>query len=147
MYPIIQHQLVSARIADLHRQAERGRMAQAARSVRQRPQAARWRAIAVLARRPSARRLARRLSLRLPIPRLERTSVMFQPVRGIARSLLVPAAFAAVALTGQQAVSAAALPTVHFSPPTLHYYAAPETHRAAQPSGAVTAGAPAESHR
>ena len=50
MYPIIQHQLVSARIADLHRQAERGRMAQAARSVRQRPQAARWRAIAVLAR-------------------------------------------------------------------------------------------------
>jgi hypothetical protein len=70
---------------------------------------------------------------------------MFQPVRGIARSLLIPAAFAAVALTGQQAASAAALPAVHFSAPASHR-AAPDAHRFAQHSGAVAAAAPASAN-
>ncbi len=66
---------------------------------------------------------------------------MFQPVRGIARSLLIPAVFAAVALTGQQAASAAAPPAVHFRAPALHLYAAPDVHFAAQTSDAVAAPA------
>ncbi len=71
MHPTIQYQLVSARIADLHRWAERGRTAQAARSARHRQQAPRQcaagrrpstlitrRVIAVLAAWPIARRPA-----------------------------------------------------------------------------------------
>ena len=68
---------------------------------------------------------------------------MFHPDRGIARSLLLPAVFAAVALTGQQAASAAAPPAVHFSAQTAHRFAAPNVHFSAQTSGAVTTGAPA----
>jgi hypothetical protein len=68
---------------------------------------------------------------------------MFHPDGGIARSLLLPAVFAAVALTGQQAASAAAPPAVHFSAQTAHRFAAPNVHFAAQTSGAVTAAAPA----
>jgi hypothetical protein len=71
MHPTIQHQLASARIADLRRQAERARMAQAVRSASHRQQAARRcaagrrpgtvitrRVIAVLAAWPTARRPA-----------------------------------------------------------------------------------------
>jgi hypothetical protein len=59
---------------------------------------------------------------------------MSQPVRGIARSLLIPAVFAAVALTGQQAASAAAPPAVHFSAQTDHRFLAPNVHFTAQAS-------------
>jgi len=68
---------------------------------------------------------------------------MSHPDRGIARSVLLPAVFAAVALTGQQAASAAAPPAVHFSAQTAHRFAAPNVHFSAQTTGAVTAGAPA----
>jgi hypothetical protein len=69
---------------------------------------------------------------------------MSQPIRTLARTLLVPAALAAVAFAGQSAASAstlghyraqpgaavaAAAPAVHF----VHFRALPEVHFAAQP--------------
>jgi hypothetical protein len=71
MHPTIQRQLINARIADLYRQAERGRIARAARSARHRQQAPHQypadrppgfpnarRVIAVLTAWPAARRPA-----------------------------------------------------------------------------------------
>ena len=71
MHPIIERDVMHARVADLHRQAERGRMARAARSARRCQQAPRQysagrrpsflaarRVIAVLAAWPAARRPA-----------------------------------------------------------------------------------------
>jgi hypothetical protein len=57
---------------------------------------------------------------------------MSQPIRTLARILLVPAALAAVAFAGQSAASAStashrALPSAHFlTQPNVHLYAQPQ---------------------
>ena len=57
---------------------------------------------------------------------------MSQPIRTLARILLVPAALAAVAFAGQSA--ALASPQVHFAASTqVHFAASPQVHFSAQP--------------
>jgi hypothetical protein len=65
---------------------------------------------------------------------------MFQPIRAIARALLVPATLTVVALTSPSAASAGALPASHLWTPRSAAVAA--AHWVTPGSAAVALGAP-----